>query len=69
MADWLNEIKDIGIKASSNDEHNVGRRNAERNRDQFKLIRRNRVHVGGMDAKAKKRYERIGIPTFQLNRR
>ena len=58
IADWLDEIKDdIRIKYSSSGEHNVGRRNVERNRDQFKLIRRNRV--GGMNGKTKKRHERI----------
>lgn len=60
MADWLNGIKDIRFQDSSSGEHNivvVGRRNADRNRDEFKLMRRNRV--GGMDGLAKKRKERI----------
>ena len=63
MTNWLNEMKENGFGdgSSTRENSNVGleRRNgAEGSRDEFKLMRINRVHAGGIDGATKKRNER-----------
>ena len=62
MTNWLDEMKENGFgDGPSSREHNVGLERingAEGSRDEFKLMRINRVHAGGIDGVAKKRNER-----------